>query len=78
MAMFPVCFQDSKYEGRSGLARELNLHDTDGAPKGPLLMEMLKRSSSDRGNIGRPIGVEVNISRAFLDEGRALTFKPLF
>ena len=57
-------FQDSKYEGRNGLARELNLQDLDGSPKGPLLVEMLKRSNGDRGNIGgiaRPAGAEVGV-----------------
>ena len=50
-------FQNTTYEGRNTLAKQLNISESSGGPKVPLLAEILKRPQGEK--VGRPIGIEV-------------------
>jgi hypothetical protein len=51
--------QNTTYEGRNTLAKQLNISENTGGPKVPLLAEILKRPQGEKTSVGRPIGIEV-------------------
>ncbi|XP_053398223.1 centrosomal protein 43-like [Mercenaria mercenaria] len=49
---------NTTYEGRNTLAKQLNIPESHGGPKVPLLAEILKRPQGEKTGAARPTGIE--------------------